>query len=270
MYRAPQDRRSGLREGAEGRDIKLYASLALAVGLGVLLLVMPRFLWAPPPVSVAVDPRNVPLNGNFTVSVNAPSEASDVTVHVLQGPQLREIESFHLNGSRGILRLTALEGRYSVGLHVVRVTATLAGRDVTVDEPFTVYYGGNLSVEASVTPEEVNVTLGPNSTNISTAPNVTVVLRVRVLNELGRPVGGARVWPVSGMKRAGLGWFSPDPGKTDADGYAEMNYTVKAFRNWTEEVKLVVGAPGHPIAKSTVSFRVVVHRAQESGGGEGD
>ncbi len=244
------------------RNRKLQLALALNVALALLLLVPPLVMRGAG-VEVIADPQDVPLNGNVTITVRFDEVPSSARLEILQGPELKPVQVFDLGQSReSSVQVFLEEGVYSVGLHVARVVATVGGREVTAETPFSVYYGGELQVQAEVSPEEVVARSQAN-----TSVNVSATITVTVRNELGRPVEGALVFAKSMAGRAGIATFTPNPAKTGPDGVATITWTLTVpanttASNVTDSVGLVVGAPGHPLARASVEIKIRVEPAQ--------
>ena len=67
--------------------------------------------------------------------------------------------------------------------------------------------------------------------------------------------------------RAGIATFTPNPAKTGPDGVATITWTLTVpanttASNVTDSVGLVVGAPGHPLARASVEIKIRVEPAQ--------
>ncbi len=245
---------------AGNRKLQLAIALNLALAL---ILVVPPLVMRGPGAEVVVDPEDIPLNGNATVKVRFDDVPSSARLEILQGPDLRPVQVFQLGQSReASVTVFAEEGVYSVGLHVARVVATVGGREVTAEVPFSVYHGGELRVEASVSPEEVVARSLPDA-----SANVSATITVTVRNELGRPVEGALIFSKSRGSQTGHVDLSPNPAKTDPDGVATVTWTLTVPANLTEGnltdvVSMVIGAPGHPVARASVEVRARVEPAR--------
>jgi len=238
----------------ELRDWRLLVILALYVALAVAVIyAIPAVMWARPPIDIAVEPRYAPLNGRVRVEVRFLERPAWAVLELLHGPSLRVVKSVELPPEGADLEFNLSEREYSVGLYVVRVRAEIEGKEVSWEEPFSVYYGGNLTVRVEA-PQTVEA-LPPEEEGNWTA---TAEIRVYVENEVGEPVEGATVWLRSQLEEAGAASFDPDPAETGPDGWATVRWSANVTENVTEVVKILVGAPGHPLGRGEISIRVEV------------
>ncbi|RLG52651.1 MAG: hypothetical protein DRN96_02035 [Thermoproteota archaeon] len=247
-------------------DRKLAASVAIAAAVCIVLLVAPLLLAEKPRAEVEVlaegcRPNIVRLTQSYRVKIRLlEPPTSDIRVEVYEYVSNRTLESTTLPGGLGPyeLEFKAEEGKYSIGLHSIRVEWNSGGRRYLEESFFTVIWAElDATMELSQTELEAEV-------EANTTANFTVTIQVKVVNKLtGSPLKGVNVRIV-----ADEGEVHNETGVTDENGVYTALWNASFTPNATKTISIRATAFKRGYSIDTCSAEIKVSVTQKPSGEE--
>ncbi len=219
-------------------DKKLTAALIFNLAIVVILLL--PLVFKPTTATIEISPRYVPLNQEYTLKVEYPESLQEMKVCVIYAPTDKVMLCKSFSGNKAMIKEKASEGRYSIGLYVVKVSS--GGKEIG-ERTFSVIWGANLTVEAYSQPSDLKEVNG-------TVEGIAVV---RVLLHDGTPAKGATVWA---FPRSGSIKVTPFSAETNSSGIAVFKWKGVNLTAGSYVIAFTVGKPGHHIAEAKTVIKV--------------
>ncbi len=242
-------------------DKRLAASIAAATAVCILLLAIPPLLAEKPHAQIEVSadgckPDIVRLTQSYKVRVVLMEPpTSDVIVEVYEYVSNRTLESISLpvGLSTYELEFEAKEGKYSIGLHSIRVEWSSGERSYMEEHFFSVIWA-ELEASMELSQTELKAEVEANNT-----ANFTVIVKVKVVNKLtGAPLKDANV-----KVMAEEGEILNETGVTDESGVYTTLWNASFTPNTTRTVSIKAIAFKRGYSTDTCSAEVKISVVQK-------
>lgn len=228
---------------------KVLLSVALNVIFLAILLVWPMI--NSPSFTISLDGNVVPLGGKLNFTASFPSVPSELAVEIIDPGLNRTVYSSTLQPSKDVRGSIPIEeGKFRIGFHVLKVRATLNGRDLTEEAYFSVFGGSPIHLELRA--ERENITVNLIEGNYT---EVRQRIFAYVRSEKG-PVENATLIAIS----MGPNSTVTEVARTDSQGRAVLEWRANVTGNFSYRIVVQAIKPGHPLASGEVSVEVIVRR----------